>query len=201
MAYVLGFWYADGNMKHQKSYRVGFSSIDLEHLQLIKKSLGSTSPIVRYHLHGILRKSYNLWVHSKKLFYDLGTLGGVRNKSKVLKFPSIPEKFLKDFIRGYFDGDGSVHYIKYASTKNGKIYTEIRSNFTSGSREFLEHLRNFLSKKLSLSRRKISQYGAHKFKLGYGQNDTKKLLNYMYYPSHKISLLRKAIFLKEFSRA
>lgn len=103
-----------------------------------------------------------------------------------------------DFIRGYFDGDGSVHYIKYKHSKNGKFYTNIRSNFTSGSERFLEAVRDFLSEELSLCLRKICQYGPAQFKLGYAQKDTETLLNYMYYPGHKIALQRKAIFLNYF---
>lgn len=201
MAYVLGFWYADGYMKHIKSYRIIFSSIDLTHLEAIKSLLGSTSPIVRYRRHGILEKTHHLCVHSKRLYLNLQVLGGTRNKSKTLTFPLVPNSFLPDFIRGYFDGDGSVHFIKYKHSKNGKIYIHIRSNFTSGSKQFLESIRNILSRKLGLYFRKVCQYGPHQFKLGYGQRDTEKLLRFMYYPKHKISLQRKAIFLKNFLRA
>jgi len=201
MAYVLGFWFADGYMRHEKSYRVIFSSLDLNHLQLIRKALESTSPIVRYRRNGILEKTSHLCVHSKKLYSNLQALGGIRNKSKTLSFPLVPHKFLPDFIRGHFDGDGSVHFIKYKHSKNGKIYTNVRSNFTSGSKQFLESIRDILSKDLGLYSKKVCQYGPHQFKLGYGQNDTGKLLRYMYYPKHKISFRRKAVFLKNFSRA
>ena len=198
MSYVLGFWFADGYMRHEKSYRIVFGSIDFDHLKLIKKALGSTSPIVRWRRHGILEKTNILCVRSKKLYFDLQALGGKRNKSITLRFPSFSDEFLADFIRGYFDGDGSVHFIKYKHSKNGKIYTNIRSNFTCGSKPFLESLRDILTNKLNLYYKKVCQYGPHQFKLGYGQNDTGRLLKYMYYPNHPISLWRKAKFLKEF---
>lgn len=128
-------------------------------------------------------------------------LGGKRNNSTSLAFPQhIPEKYLADFIRGYFDGDGSVHFITYKASKNGKMYTETRSNFTCGSIEFLESLREILSMRLGLSKRTVSQYGPHQFKLGYGQRDTHKLLRYLYYPGHKISLSRKEKYLHTFDK-
>jgi intein/homing endonuclease len=35
-------------------------------------------------------------------------MGMVPNKSLVLKFPDIPKEMYRHFIRGYFDGDGSL---------------------------------------------------------------------------------------------
>lgn len=200
MAYVLGFWYADGDMKHDKSYRVRFHSLDVDHLKLIRKVFDSDAKIYLTKKLNSQDKCQTLCLHSKKLYYDLKTIGGKRNKSRRLTFPKLPDKFYKDFFRGYFDGDGSVHYIKYKASKNGKYYTEIRSNFTCGSKIFLKQIRKYLSDNLNLSKRVIGQYGPHQFKLGYGQSDTFRLLRYMYYPDHGISLKRKAIYLNELKK-
>jgi len=200
MAYVLGFWFADGDTKHERSYRVNFSSKDLCLLEQIKKVAGSNAKIYRFYSNGELQNSHYLTLHSKRLYYDLKTLGGRRGNSTKLKFPTVPDMYLPDFIRGYFDGDGSVHSITYPATKNGKMYTEIRSNFTCGSKVFLYSLRKILCDKLSLANRVIGQYGPHQFKLGYGQKDTCRLLKYMYYPNHLISLKRKAVYLLKFDR-
>ncbi|MBU0572622.1 hypothetical protein KKE60_00440 [Patescibacteria group bacterium] len=197
MAYVLGFWFADGDMKHERSYRVSFSSKDYKHLELIKQVAGSNAKIYRFFNNGVLQGSHYLTLHSKKLYHDLKKLGGTRSNSTTLKFPYVPNKYLHDFIRGFFDGDGSVHNITYRASKNGKLYTETRSNFTSGSKLFLVALRQILTEKLILAKRAIGQYGPHQYKLGYGQKDTYKLLRYMYYPNHIISLKRKAVYLSE----
>lgn len=196
MAYVLGFWYADGHMRHAKSYRIYFTSKDKEHLINIRGALGSNSPVLSSE-----KKDFpTLVVRSKRLYSDLLSLGGLTKKSTRIRFPKIHDSYLPDFIRGFFDGDGSVHYIVYKATKNDKFYTEIRSNFTSGSLIFLEQLREILSAKISLPHRVICQYGPHQFKLGYGQKATAKLLGFMYYPGHTISLDRKSIYLQRLSR-
>lgn len=194
MAYIIGFWFADGYMRKEKSYRVNFSSNDNEILEKIKIVLGSNAKIYRYFSLGILQNYFALTFHSKKLFLALKAIGGQRNKSRTLKFPNIPVQFLADFIRGYFDGDGSVHYINFISSKNGKLYKLIRCNFTCGSKDFLEQVRTTLNQNISLNFKKIGQYGPHQFKLGYGMADTRKLLNWIYYPGHTISLDRKAKF-------
>ncbi len=197
MAYVLGFWFADGDMKHERSYRVSFSSKDLVHLEHIKRVMDSDAKIYRFHRNGVLQDSYYLTLHSKGLHNSLSSLGGMRSNSTNLTFPSVPTDLLPDFIRGYFDGDGSVHYVTYKATKNDKMYTEIRSNFTCGTISFLEEIRRILTSKLGLAKRVIGQYGPHQFKLGYGQKDTAKLLHFMYYPEHTISLKRKADYLSK----
>ena len=47
-----------------------------------------------------------------------------------MQFPNIPNEFVRHFIRGCWDGDGSVYIDKYS----GKI----GASFVSGSWEFLE---------------------------------------------------------------
>ncbi|MBI2054001.1 MAG: hypothetical protein HYT36_01545 [Candidatus Staskawiczbacteria bacterium] len=192
MAYVLGFWFADGYMRHEKSYRISFCSKDVNILLSIRKCLDSDHKI-------IFRKrddSKDLIIFSKKLYSKLLELGGVRCKSRKVIFPPVPNKFLPDFIRGYFDGDGSVFFVNYINTKNKKSRSELRSNFTSGSIEFLESLQDILYKKLGLFKKKICGYNdGSSLKLGYGTYDTLKLLRFMYYTNYPVGMDRKAEFL------
>lgn len=199
-AYVFGFWMADGSIHHDRHYKISFSSKDLDHLLSIKKAISASIDIYQSKKNGVLTNYYELYIYSKKMFQDIIKLGGQARKSTILKFPKIPEAFLADFIRGYFDGDGSVHYINYKKTKNNKRYNcrEIRSNFTCGSKKFILKLMHILNRRLGLSKKVIGQYGPHQFKLGYGQKDTKTMLNFMYYPKHKISLKRKRVYLNYF---
>ncbi|MCL4405077.1 MAG: hypothetical protein M1361_02305 [Patescibacteria group bacterium] len=48
MAYVLGFWFADGYMRIEKSYRISFSSNDLQIVEDIRDALGSNAPIIDF---------------------------------------------------------------------------------------------------------------------------------------------------------
>lgn len=192
MAYVLGFWFADGYMKIDRSYRINFYSNDKEILKSIRNILGSN--------HQIRKASQsNCWVletYSKHMYYKLIELGGFRNKSKTLSMPFVPEVFLADFIRGYFDGDGSVFYVSYLSTKDNKQRVELRSNFTSGSSLFLNQLMRVLKTELGLAIKQLGIYNqGQSLKLGYGTKDTKKLLAFMYYEGYPIGLQRKAKFI------
>ncbi|MBI2042067.1 MAG: hypothetical protein HYT20_03585 [Candidatus Nealsonbacteria bacterium] len=192
MAYILGFWFADGYMRHEKSYRIMFSSGEREPLLKIRECLNSNHPIYRRN-----DRDFQLIVFSKRLYYKLIELGGKRAKSKTIEFPFVPSKYTADFVRGYFDGDGSVFYTTYMHTKIKRLRTELRSNFTSGSPTFLDGLQDILANTLGFIKKKICSYNdGSSYKLGYGTYDTMKLLKFMYYPNFPIGLERKALFTK-----
>ena len=56
------------------------------------------------------------------MFNDLIKQGCVPNKSLILTFPNkyqVPKNLINHFIRGYFDGDGSIY--EYSKTHAGSI--------------------------------------------------------------------------------
>ena len=122
-AYWLGFLYADGavqkkevvgssvNAKRKMSYKVELqlAQIDKEHLEKFCKIIGSTMTKKENKLGEKKFVSYRTTISSKKIVEDLIRLGCVPKKSLILKFPTeeqVPKKFIWDFLRGYFDGDG-----------------------------------------------------------------------------------------------
>lgn len=97
---------------------------------------------------------------------------------------------MADFIRGVFDGDGSVFF-----ENRSKDYP-LRSNFVSSSRDFIVKLEENLQK-IGLSKRIIYEQKtkngiSHMFR--YGHKDSIKLFNWMYKDVDKcIYLERKYI--------
>lgn len=75
------------------------------------------------------------------MYNDLCNHGCVDRKSKIIRMPNIPENLIRHFIRGYFDGDGSVCF--YFATKAHKHRT-LTTSFTSGSQGFLEDICNII---------------------------------------------------------
>jgi len=108
MAYVLGYWFADGNMYFQEGsggYFVSIGSKDVAHLEAIHGIIGA----------GSLRQKarsdvYELVICRKEVFDDLLHLGGTERKSLTLSWPFVPDELLADFVRGYIDGDGSLDW-------------------------------------------------------------------------------------------
>ena len=150
MAYVSGFFAADGSMIKNKrgAYFIEFQSTDKEIINKIRKTIRANLAIGEYQpKQENHNKRYRLQIGSKEIFKDLLKLGMTPNKSLTLKMPKIPDKYFSHFIRGYFDGDGNVsisHYVRRA--RNNKKSITILSGFTCGSKKFLEKLFTKLKK-------------------------------------------------------
>jgi hypothetical protein len=195
MAYVLGYWYADGSLENAVSLRgkyIRVTSIDEGTILKIKRWLGSEHTIV------VLEPTeahpgktrYFLRIGSHVLYNDLEKLGLYPNKSLTVQFPQIPEKYLKDFVRGYLDGDGCV----YLETKKGiiqeKIVKRLVTIFTSGSFDFLVVLCETLRNKLNVNQINIYS-GARAFQLRYSTGDSMKIFEFLYSGCYPDIFLRR----------
>jgi len=156
MAYVLGYWYADGSLENAEYIRgkyIRVTSVDLKTIEKIKKWFRSEHPIVVLlptKLHpGKIR--YFLRIGDHILYGDLIRLGLYPNKSLTIIFPKIPKDFLSDFVRGYLDGDGCVFFHSSPGITKKRIVKRLSVIFTSGSFDFLMGLCETLGKKLALS--------------------------------------------------
>ncbi len=106
MAYVLGYWFADGNMHSQPScggYTVSIGSKDREHLEIMRVAigLGRISVITGSDV-------YKLVICRKAMHESLARLGGSERKSLTLTWPYVPDEHLPHLVRGYTDGDGCL---------------------------------------------------------------------------------------------
>lgn len=175
-AYWLGFLYADGCV-HTNRNEVSINITDKEHVEKFKNFLGAKN-------HRITESKDSRWENAKTLYQlsikdeqihkDLIKWGCVPQKTLVIdKIPNIPRDFISHFIRGYFDGDGSLHYLQ--NTDNFRI------SFTSGSKKFLEDIQKELNvMHLSLGHSE----GTNTYQLQIsGRKQVEKILNYLYQDS------------------
>ncbi|MCG1020843.1 endonuclease [Sutcliffiella horikoshii] len=127
MAYILGFFLADGVISGEMQ-TVSFAQKEIEILEQIRDEMESNHPIGEYK-NGV----HFLNINSKIIKDDLMNIHGLTpNKSKTVEFPYVPDKYMHHFVRGYFDGDGSIY-------KKGNMI-----NFVGGSYSFISVLRNIL---------------------------------------------------------
>ena len=147
MAYVLGFWWADGNIARPvPNYRVEFVSKDKEHLELIAKTIGIDTPLsFRY-------GGYRLVFGRKQVWEDIQKHGGIPAKSLKATWPFVPSIFLKDFVRGYVDGDGSLYW-------NNVPLPEIPAISIVGTIPFLEGMALKIEKVTGIPAPRCYHYG------------------------------------------
>ena len=142
MAYVLGFFAADGYITINK--RGGqfwcIQITDKKLLKSIKKVVGSDHKInVRVPKKVSENIIYRLQIGSIEMCDDLIKLGFSERKTKSLAIPNIPKKYLSDFVRGYFDGDGNIWQGEIHKGRQTK-HMVLKLTFTSCSYEFIKRL-------------------------------------------------------------
>jgi intein-encoded DNA endonuclease-like protein len=144
MAYVLGLIYTDGNLHIRKTasgYETGILTFGQKDKELVEKflKLMDCDAIIRLKERREFENTtsgelYYFSIGNNDLANDLKKLGLTPNKSLDMVFPEIPKIYLRHFIRGLFDGDGSV----YIDNKT------IRVKLLSGSLRFIEQLNQIM---------------------------------------------------------
>lgn len=180
MAYILGFFIADGTIA-TNTQMISFSQKESYILESIRAELNSNHIITKNN-SGV----YLLNLNSKVMRRDLIELHGVTpNKSNSIQFPKVPDEYLSHFIRGYFDGDGYINYKQYTVT------------FVGGSQLFMTELMHVLKEKGFQPQLQIQgkNYRVHIR----GRRSIKLFSNWIYEnKSNRLYLLRKHdIFQKE----
>lgn len=181
-AYWLGFIYADGWVNvcgGRYDFGLALGQKDYEHLKAFVKAIGYKGKIVeiKHKPKGYDKTyiSYRVDIHSKIFVENLIKHGCVQNKTfELKKLPEIDEKFMIPFIRGYFDGDGTI------VPSRGKAHIEIL-----GTKEFLTDLLSYVGLHLNKWRVHGKAFGQR-----YGYKYSKYFLDLIYKDS-KIHLKRK----------
>jgi len=110
MAYVLGYWWADGCMRVKSdtgAHLVEIASNDREHLEKIARAIGGRRYLRKVSL---LSNTYVISFCSKEMYQDIKAHGGTPRKSRTIGFPNVPLDLLPHFVRGVVDGDGTLSW-------------------------------------------------------------------------------------------
>jgi transposase len=114
-AYFLGLLYADGcNYEYRNTVVMSLIEVDKEILEKFNYAIGSNRPLMKVNVKTDKRQEqYRIHFDSKLLSKSLSKLGCHYKKTFTLSFPTeeqVPSHLIRHFIRGYFDGDGSVSW-------------------------------------------------------------------------------------------
>lgn len=117
-AYFLGLLYADGyNNTVKKDVCISLKEEDVELLNKMTNIIQPTKPLFYLDMSPVNRgmkntkNQYRITISNKHISEKLVELGCGKAKTSILKFPTneqVPQYLIHHFVRGYFDGDGSV---------------------------------------------------------------------------------------------
>lgn len=174
-AYILGLLFADGN-NHKNTISIGLQEKDKKILEIVKTKMEFTGNLYfRQSNNPKHANQFRLDLRSKILSSRLNDIGMVPKKSLILKFPTtIAVDLTHHFIRGYFDGDGSISY----SEKGGLCYP----NFSIvGTWDVCNNIYNIFMNLSDSIKLYIEKYGENTFKVRSGsQKNCLSIYKYMY---------------------
>jgi hypothetical protein len=187
MAYILGFWFADGWMSQpDTSCYITFTSADLDHLKAIQSLLASGQKI-----YARTGRCYDLTIGSKQLWRDLYRLGGRPAKSLIAEMPFVPQELVHHFVRGFVDGDGCLYW-------NALRRATPRIHIFGGQR-FLQQLASVLDQETGVGVAQVRVHKKNVLVLSYPGIKAKVLAKWMYTPGD-LALERKAALAQEFGK-
>lgn len=175
-AYVLGFIEADGHLLQKPGgkiwLRITLSSKDQDHIYTLREVLGfdgkvsvhTPTPACPWHNH-----SFSITSHSWKEQLE----GNLRTGHIPVR---ITDRLLPHYIRGYFDGNGSVYWEGGTSL--------LRVGFCGPSESFITDIRDQIGKHIGISKGMLVRTKANSDRCWYfriaKQNIIHSLADWMY---------------------
>ena len=171
MAYVLGLIYTDGYLnpgRRADSARKssGYVSLAQKEPELLEKVLALMNCDARLRFSKrrqfgdiVAGEIYSFAISNDQVYEDLVRLGLTPHKSHTITFPHMSEEFVRHFIRGCWDGDGSIYL------ERGKA---LRASYISGSYEFVKTLADELyTAGIYQTRYEVEKEKSRQFRLKY----------------------------------
>lgn len=188
MAWVLGLMFTDGNVWAEgKWLKSSLASNDYDMLEQVKQIVQVPNGIY-------LKKGTNTYIlrlGGSDISRDLIALGCTTKKSLTLQFPNIEERYVADFVRGLWDGDGSIIF---NTVKYGKL---LSTSYITGSESFAKQLVMRIERAVGIevviqSVKQTEGWGKQiKYVIRYRKRKSIRLLNWMYASSTPLTRMSR----------
>jgi len=182
MAWLLGFLASDGCVrKDRNEIKIGLSKVDQEILEKIKAELKIENKISEYvTAEGF--ESVTLQWTCKEHKDELAKYSIVPDKTFKIQPPyKLERKYWIDYIRGYFDGDGSVNLI------HNKEQKSLRWQVCSATPEILHFIVDYFYEDYGIPKVNIQAQNRNNnhtlYVIQYSTNATKKIYDILYTPN------------------
>lgn len=168
-SYWLGFLMADGyvtrtspNEPSPNRLGLGISESDREHLDKFIQA-------INYHGNVIIDRSGGtygsdtplnvLHLNSRVICNDIISHGCKPNKTGYSSLPDLSDELMPHFIRGYFDGDGSISVYYQKDHRNPKYADRMKQEFAITSDfNIISQIQQILVEQCSLPETKLKSY-------------------------------------------
>ena len=202
LAYAVGLLVTDGCLSSDKRHII-MRSAEKEMLRTFKKCLGIENKIGETTKDSGFskNKNYRVRLGNVRLYNWLLKIGLFPAKTYTIGKIKIPNRFLGDFVRGHFDGDGSVRFYQdnfniYRGRKyaNNRLFVRL----ISASKKHMEWLRDSIQKHAGI----IGALYASTSKkpnrvpiwtLKFSKKESVKFFNWIYYHKNIPLLKRKRV--------
>lgn len=148
-AYWLGFMYADGCVVDGKGYpccaTIGLQYKDWQHVVKFVDFIGGEKEMIKFNKS---KNRVDVKINNRHMSEALVRLGCIPRKSLILKFPNekqVPKHLLRHFIRGYFDGDGTLYKRSRGSYCFGFV----------GTYDVIENITQYIQTQINISNVKM----------------------------------------------
>lgn len=176
-AYWLGFIVADGYINEDRGFlSIKLNAKDKEHLYKFMRFINGNENMIKTEYHNITGNELTkIILNSRNFTNKLIKLNLRQRKSsgKEQLTPNIPKKYIRDYIRGLWDGDGHIEYMRLDLISSIEVLTFVQ---------------NYLNKKCDTNILNILDH-CNTFRIYVCKNRC-KVLNHIYYKD-SISLNRK----------
>lgn len=176
-AYWLGFFYADGHLaKNGSVLKIDLSSKDALHLQRFANLFQREVQVYERTADKRNGKVYTTATCSISCAYlwnaliEKGIKQGNTLSEDVSVFAHVPDALMHHFVRGFFDGDGTVYRNKHGGLRFGFV----------GSLSFMAHLRKVIVSSTGISAPKLDESLKHAKLRWNGNGVSERFKNWLY---------------------
>ncbi|MDP6756508.1 MAG: hypothetical protein QGG82_02440 [Patescibacteria group bacterium] len=188
LAYAIGLIASDGSLSKDGRH-IAFVSKDKDQIIAFKKCLNlKTKTAARIDKDTGETMCFQTQFGDIHFYNWLLSIGLTPNKSKTINTLNIPDKYLRDFLRGDFDGDGYFYSFKDKRWPNSYMFY---TNFISASMPHIKWLRERINKKWHISGHIVNIKRA--WILRFAKKESRILIPKMYYSAGLPSLKRKKV--------
>jgi len=193
-AYAIGLLATDGCLSKTKRHII-FVSKDLEQAENFLKALDITDIKIGKTFSGYNKSlAYRIQFGDVLFYRFLNSIGLFKAKSKTIGELEVPVKFFFDFLRGCFDGDGTIYSYWDKRWRSSFMFY---ISFATASHKFMSWLRNSIYQRINVVGHVKKDGKGSTYQLTYAKSDSLKILRKMFKDKKALSLTRKKLKIKK----